>query len=60
MEEDDPLNLLLLLMLDDRSFLNLSGMTKGAFYKLEGIMFPDLDYQKRGRPPILDTFGQLG
>ena len=33
---------------DDRSFLNLSGMTKGAFYKLEGIVFPDLDYRKRG------------
>ena len=45
---------------DDRSFLNLSGMTKGAFYKMKGIVFPDLDYRKRVRPPILDTLGQLG
>ena len=43
-----------------RSLLNLSGKTKCAFYKLEGIVFPVLDYRKRGRPPILDSFGQLG
>ena len=45
---------------DNMSFLNLSGMTKYAFYKLEGILFSNLDYRKRGRPPILDSFGQLG
>ena len=46
---------------DDTSFLNLSGMTRAAFYKLEGILFsPEPVGKKRGRPPILDNAGMLG
>ena len=46
---------------DTKSFLNLTGMTREAFYKLESILFiEEAVGRKRGRPPILDNSGRLG
>ena len=46
---------------DDKSFLNLTGMDRAAFAKLEKIAFPEKEKDiKMGRPPLLDRSGQLG
>ena len=46
---------------DTKSFLNLAGTTREAFYKLDSILFiEEAVGRKRGRPPILDNSGRLG
>ena len=46
---------------DTKSFLNLTGTTREAFYKLDSILFiEEAVGRKRGRPPILDNSGRLG
>ena len=46
---------------DDKSFLNLTGMSRAAFVKLENIAFPANEREtKGGRPSLLDRSGQLG
>ena len=45
---------------DEKSFLNLTGMSRTAFIKLKGIIFPEIDRPRMGRRPLLDENGQLG
>jgi hypothetical protein len=47
---------------DDKSFLELTGMTRAAFYTLEALYFPSEIHvrKKRGRPRLLNTNSQLG
>lgn len=46
---------------DDSSFLLMTGMTRPVFYYLRGVLFgPNGLGPKMGRPPTLDTRGQLG
>ena len=45
---------------DDRSFLDVTGFTKDAFYRLETAVFPAGDVPTRGRPSSLDNKGKLG
>ena len=46
---------------DDSSFLELTGVTRNVFFNLESILFPVKPaVGGRGRPALLDTFGELG
>ena len=47
---------------DDKSFTEMTGMTRSAFMLMETVVFPEIgdDRRKRGRPPALDNRAQLG
>lgn len=45
---------------DDPSFLELTGMTRNVFLTLENILFPVRRVNGRGRPRLLNNFGELG